>query len=142
MSICETMFSVFPYSLTTKARIGCIGEDFNGKHCQQVKQEVGAEVVFCSCQWVNNKDVGLIIVRHVKPEVPAMYRNNTLQYSGPSQQRLPYLIRPQMFMCLQHIYFSLSPKAISLMTGPKFLANRVALLERDFCIYFHLYMCM
>ncbi len=97
MSICETIFSAFPYSLTTEARIGCKREDFDRKDCEQVEQEVGAEVVFRCRQWVNNKDVGLIIVRHVEPEVPAMYRNNTLQYSGPSQQRLHYLIRPQMF---------------------------------------------
>ncbi len=36
-----------------------------------------------------------------------------------------------MYQC---IYFSLSPVATSLNCGDSFLANRVALLERDYCI--------
>ncbi len=62
-----------------------------------------------------------------------MYSGPSL--SGRSQKRPPSLTRPQLFAAIIINVFTFpSPQRPPLQCGHNFLANRVALLEKDYCM--------
>ncbi len=67
------------------------------------------------------------------PEVLYMYSGPSL--SGHTQQRPPSLMRPQIVAAPTiNVFTSPSHQRPPLECGHNFLANRVALSQRDYCI--------